>query len=86
MVTEFGTFTLKETLFSGDDLTQVINTLMNLLLHAASLKESKVPSDVKGDDSVTVHKSRAQADAFLLEKRDSGTKLATVCARHLFLC
>ena len=63
---------VKNTLFSGDPLTQLINTLMNMILTYSVIGEDGEAS-VKGDDAVIISKTEGGAGQYVEEKSPDKT-------------
>ncbi len=66
---------VKNTLFSGDPLTQLINTLMNMILTYSVIGEDGEAS-VKGDDAVIISKTEGGAGQYVEEKSANGVIIA----------
>ena len=66
---------VRDTLFSGDPLTQLINTLVNMILTFSVLGEEGEVS-IKGDDAVAILRSEQGAKKYIEEKAQNRVRIA----------
>eukprot|EP00971_Amphidinium_carterae_P166336 3296690-Amphidinium_carterae.1 len=74
VVLESGTAVIRDTLFSGDPLTQSVKSLLNHLISmaAAARIQKDVELSIKGDDCGALHSDEATARAFIEAKQEVG--------------
>ena len=66
---------VRDTLFSGDPLTKLINTLVNLILTFSVLGDEGEVS-IKGDDAVAILRSEQGAKKYIEEKAQNSVRIA----------